>query len=72
MREGAFGLSTGLEYETGKAATTEEVIALASIAGVTAESTSAIFGTRPTRRSKLCVKRFGLAAKVVCPFRSPI
>ncbi|HZE71048.1 MAG TPA: D-aminoacylase [Pyrinomonadaceae bacterium] len=33
MREGAFGLSTGLEYETGKAATTEEVIALASIAG---------------------------------------
>jgi len=33
MREGAFGLSTGLEYETGKPATTEEVIALASIAG---------------------------------------
>ncbi len=33
MREGAFGLSTGLEYETGKPATTEEVIALASVAG---------------------------------------
>jgi len=33
MWEGAFGLSTGLEYETGKPATTEEVIALASIAG---------------------------------------
>ncbi len=33
MREGAFGLSTGLEYETGKPATTEEVIALARIAG---------------------------------------
>ncbi len=32
MRDGAFGLSTGLEYETGKPATTEEVIALASIA----------------------------------------
>ncbi len=32
MREGAFGLSTGLEYEIGKPATTEEVIALASIA----------------------------------------
>ncbi|HEY6120430.1 MAG TPA: D-aminoacylase [Pyrinomonadaceae bacterium] len=35
MREGAFGLSTGLEYEIGKPATTEEVIALASIAGRT-------------------------------------
>jgi N-acyl-D-amino-acid deacylase len=33
MREGAFGLSTGLEYEVGKPATTEEVIALASVAG---------------------------------------
>src|SRR5205823_23541 len=33
MREGAFGLSTGLEYEIGKPATTEEVIALASVAG---------------------------------------
>jgi N-acyl-D-amino-acid deacylase len=32
MREGAFGLSTGLEYETGKAATTEEVVALARVA----------------------------------------
>ena len=29
MREGAIGLSTGLEYETGKPATTEEVITLA-------------------------------------------
>ena len=33
MRDGAFGLSTGLEYETGKPASTEEVIALAGIAG---------------------------------------
>ena len=33
MREGAFGLSTGLEYEVGKPATTEEVIALACVAG---------------------------------------
>jgi N-acyl-D-amino-acid deacylase len=33
MEEGAFGLSTGLEYETGKPATTEEVIALAAVAG---------------------------------------
>ncbi|MGI9166567.1 MAG: N-acyl-D-amino-acid deacylase family protein, partial [Pyrinomonadaceae bacterium] len=33
MREGAFGLSSGLEYETGKPATTEEVVALARIAG---------------------------------------
>ena len=32
MREGAMGLSTGLEYETGKPATTEEVIALARAA----------------------------------------
>ena len=32
MREGAFGLSTGLEYEGGKPATTEEVIALARVA----------------------------------------
>ena len=32
MRDGAFGLSSGLEYETGKPATTEEVIALASVA----------------------------------------
>jgi N-acyl-D-amino-acid deacylase len=32
MREGAYGLSTGLEYEIGKAATTEEVIALARVA----------------------------------------
>lgn len=30
MREGAFGLSSGLEYETGKPATTEEMVALAS------------------------------------------
>ncbi len=29
MREGAIGLSTGLEYETGKPASTEEIIALA-------------------------------------------
>jgi N-acyl-D-aspartate/D-glutamate deacylase len=33
MRDGAFGLSTGLEYEVGKPATTEEVIALAQVAG---------------------------------------
>ena len=33
MREGAFGLSSGLEYETGKPATTEEVVALARVAG---------------------------------------
>src|SRR5438034_8763353 len=33
MRDGAFGLSTGLEYEIGKPATTEEVIALAKVAG---------------------------------------
>lgn len=33
MREGAFGLSTGLEYEVGKPATTEEIIALARVAG---------------------------------------
>lgn len=32
MREGAAGLSTGLEYETGKPASTEEVIALAQAA----------------------------------------
>ena len=32
MREGAFGLSTGLEYETGKPASTEEVIQLARAA----------------------------------------
>jgi N-acyl-D-amino-acid deacylase len=33
MRDGAFGLSTGLEYEVGKPATTEEIIALAQVAG---------------------------------------
>ncbi|HTG91104.1 MAG TPA: amidohydrolase family protein, partial [Pyrinomonadaceae bacterium] len=33
MTEGAFGLSSGLEYETGKPASTEEVIALATVAG---------------------------------------
>src|ERR1041385_315336 len=33
MRDGAMGLSTGLEYETGKPASTEEVIALATVAG---------------------------------------
>ena len=33
MREGAFGLSSGLEYETGKPATTGEVVELARIAG---------------------------------------
>ena len=33
MREGARGLSTGLEYEIGKPATTEDVIALARVAG---------------------------------------
>jgi N-acyl-D-amino-acid deacylase len=32
MREGAFGLSSGLEYETGKPATTEELISLAQVA----------------------------------------
>src|SRR4030095_5544383 len=31
MRDGACGLSTVLEYETGKPATTEEVIALAKV-----------------------------------------
>ena len=33
MRDGAFGLSTGLEYEVGKPATTEEIIELARLAG---------------------------------------
>ena len=33
MREGAVGLSTGLEYEIGKPASTQEVVALASVAG---------------------------------------
>jgi N-acyl-D-amino-acid deacylase len=32
MRDGAVGLSTGLEYETGKPASTEEIIALARVA----------------------------------------
>ena len=32
MRDGAIGLSTGLEYETGKPASTEEIIALARAA----------------------------------------
>ncbi|HKP88021.1 MAG TPA: D-aminoacylase, partial [Blastocatellia bacterium] len=32
MSEGAFGLSTGLEYDVGHASTTEEVIALARVA----------------------------------------
>jgi N-acyl-D-amino-acid deacylase len=32
MREGAFGLSTGLEYDAGNPSTTEEVIALARVA----------------------------------------
>lgn len=32
MRDGAMGLSTGLEYETGKPASTEEVVALARAA----------------------------------------
>ena len=32
MREGAFGLSTGLEYDVGRASSTEEVIELARIA----------------------------------------
>ena len=33
MRDGAIGLSTGLEYETGKPASTEEVVMLARAAG---------------------------------------
>ena len=33
MRAGAFGLSSGLEYETGKPASTEELIELAKVAG---------------------------------------
>ena len=33
MRDGAFGLSSGLEYEVGKPSTTEELIALATVAG---------------------------------------
>ena len=33
MREGAIGLSSGLEYEVGSYATTEEVVSLARIAG---------------------------------------
>ena len=33
MRDGAMGLSTGLEYETGKPASTEEVVSLAKAAG---------------------------------------
>ncbi|MEO8217264.1 MAG: D-aminoacylase [Acidobacteriota bacterium] len=33
MSQGAFGLSSGLEYEGGKAASTEEMIALATVAG---------------------------------------
>lgn len=33
MSEGAMGLSSGLEYETGKPASTEEVVALAKVAG---------------------------------------
>jgi N-acyl-D-amino-acid deacylase len=32
MSEGAYGLSTGLEYDVGRLATTEEVVALASVA----------------------------------------
>ena len=34
MSEGAMGLSTGLEYETGKPASTEEVVTLARVASV--------------------------------------
>src|SRR6185436_5175756 len=33
MKDAAFGLSTGLEYETGKPASTEEIVILARVAG---------------------------------------
>jgi N-acyl-D-amino-acid deacylase len=64
MRDGAIGLSTGLEYEVGKPASTDEVIALARAAG-------AFGGMYMALKSGLTAASPVLAPDVRCALHAP-
>jgi N-acyl-D-aspartate/D-glutamate deacylase len=70
MREGAFGMSTGLIYVPGTYAATDELIALAKVVGRTAASTRATSATRTTRCSTRSPKRCASANRPACRCRS--
>ena len=55
--DGAFGLSSGLFYVPGAFAPTDEVVALARVAGRAAASTTPTCETRPRRSSTACARR---------------
>ena len=72
MDAGSLGLSTGLEYASGMDATTEEVIALAKVAGAEpAAGTSATCGARTVASSRPWTRSSASAGRPICPFRFP-
>jgi len=72
MQEGAFGLSSGLEYETGKPATTEEVISLAQVAGRHGGIYISHIRDEADKLLKRSRRQFRSGAKLACPYRSLI
>jgi len=72
MQEGAFGLSSGLEYETGKPATTEEVISLAQVAGRQGGIYISHIRDEANKTLERSPRQFTSGARVACPCRSLI
>jgi N-acyl-D-amino-acid deacylase len=68
MREGAIGLSTGLEYETGKPASTEEVITLARAAA----AHGGIYISHIRDEADLAFDAFAEAIRIGKEARSPV
>jgi N-acyl-D-aspartate/D-glutamate deacylase len=69
MKDGAFGLSTGLEYEVGKPATTEEVIALASVAGRCGGIYISHIRDEADKAFEAFAEAIRIGVKVICPYR---
>jgi N-acyl-D-aspartate/D-glutamate deacylase len=66
MRDGAFGLSTGLFYVPGTFTPTEEVIELARWRARWAGSTPRTCARRPGRSSTACARRSRSARRALC------
>ena len=72
MSEGAFGLSSGLKYVPGVYATTEEVIALARVAGYFGGLYISHMREEGCSCSTRCARRSGSARTAGCRPKSPI
>ena len=70
MRDGAIGLSSGLEYEVGSYASTEEVVSLARVAARHRGFYISHIRDEADARSKRCARRLRSARRPGCRCRS--